>query len=332
MEVADTGDPSRRSAMAPIDVAEVGDGVYRIDLFERGRTQRNACYVVDGGEAVALVEVGSGPSIPSLVGGLHALGVAPERIRWIVVSHVHLDHAGAAGALAQRWPWVRVAVHPEGARHLIDPRRLEESSRSVYGDKRFEALFGPLRAIPAERVWPAPDGGALDLSGRVLTVLHTPGHAHHHMALEDGRSGGIFTGDGAGIVYPSLWPWHLGGFHLPNTTPPRFDPDAMVASLERLVARRPKRLYITHFGPVAPADLFLRECAQVVREWQALGMAATSLDEVRASLRASIEAELHAHGVHDLAAAWHAADLDLDLDLNSKGLWAYAQRQRTLAT
>lgn len=323
------GDESSTDPLAPVDVAEVGRAVYRIDLHERGRPQRNACYVVDGGGTVALVEVGSGPSVGALLGGLRALGVAEERVRWLVVTHVHLDHAGAAGALARRWPWVRVAVHPDGARHLIDPARLEASARHVYG-ARFDALFGPLVPVPADRVWAAPDGQSIALGERQLIVIHTPGHAHHHMALADPASGGVFTGDGAGIVYPSLRPWGLSQFHLPNTTPPRFDPEAMLASLDRVAARLPDRLYVTHFGTAAPADRFLDECAQGVREWWALATAAATLEGVRASLRQWIEEALRAQGVRarDIEAAWRAADLESDLDLNSQGLWAYAERRR----
>jgi hydroxyacylglutathione hydrolase len=138
----------------------------------------------------------------------------------------------------------------------------------------------------------------------------------------------VFTGDGAGIFYPSLWPWGLRGLHLPTTTPPRFDPDAMLASLERVAALVPDRLYVTHFGAAAAPDRFLDECARDVRAWTRLGMEAASLDGVRGALRAWIEDALRARGVRDIEAAWRAADLDLDLELNSQGLWVYADRQR----
>lgn len=136
------------------------------------------------------------------------------------------------------------------------------------------------------------------------------------MAVEDAASGAVFSGDGAGIVYPSLWLWRLAGLPLPNTTPPHFDPDTMVASLERLRARRPERLYVTHFGPAATVDRFLAEGAAAVRAWRGIGLVAASLDETRVALRASIDASPRAAGVHDVA-----ADLELDLDLNNQGPW-----------
>jgi glyoxylase-like metal-dependent hydrolase (beta-lactamase superfamily II) len=312
---------------APVDVAEAAPGIYRIDVFERGRPERAAAYVVDGGGVAALVETGARTSIDSLRGGLMALGMREESVRYIVVTHVHLDHAGAVGALAELWPWVRVVVHPRGARHVADPSRLEASARAVYGS-RFDEYFGALVPVPQARVWAADDRARLAVGGRELIVLHTPGHAPHHIVLEDTATQGVFTGDSAGIIYPSLWPWGKATFHLPTTTPPSFEPEVMVESLERLLARDPRRLYFTHFGPAEPAEPFLRACIEEARTWGRLAMAETTPEGVRAALRRRMEERLRAEGIGDVAAAWRAADLEFDLDLDSQGLWAYAEGVR----
>ena len=312
---------------APVDVAEAAPGIYRIDAFERGRAQRAAVYVVDGGGVAALIETGARTSIDSVRGGLRALGIDEENVRYLVVTHVHLDHAGAVGALAAIWPWTRVVVHPRGARHVTDPSRLEASARSVYG-ARFDEYFGALVPVPQARVWAADDRARIGVGGRELIVLHTPGHAPHHLVVEDTATAGVFTGDSAGIVYPALAPWDRGAFHLPTTTPPSFDPEVMAQSLERLLARRPERLYFTHFGPAAPAEPLLRACVEEARAWGTLALGATTPEGVRAALRARIEGRLRAEGIGDVAAAWRAADLEFDLDLNSQGLWAYAEGRR----
>jgi glyoxylase-like metal-dependent hydrolase (beta-lactamase superfamily II) len=309
-----------------VDVVEAAPGVYRIDLFERGRPQRASAYLVEGDGVAALIETGAAASRDSLRGGLRALGVAEESVRYVVVTHVHLDHAGGVGGLSALWPWARVVVHPAGARHLVDPGRLEASARAVYGE-RFDAYFGALVPVAPERVWAAEDRARIALGERELVVLHTPGHAPHHLVVEDPRTRGLFTGDAAGIVYPSLAPWMRRGlaFHLPTTTPPRFDPAAMAESLERLRARRPERLYFTHFGPAAPADPYLAACAAEAAAWAELARAERTPEGVRGSLRRRIEERLRAEGVGDVDAAWTAADLEFDLDLDSQGLWTYAR-------
>lgn len=314
---------------APVDVVEAAPGIYRIDVFERGQPSRACAYLVDGGGVAALVETGARTSIDSLRGGVRALGIDEESIRYLIVTHVHLDHAGAVGALAAMWPWTRVVVHPRGARHVTDPTRLEASARGVYG-ARFDAYFGALVPVPQERVWAAEDRARVSVGGRELIVLHTPGHAPHHMAVEDVATQGMFTGDSAGITYPALWPWGQAAFHLPTTTPPSFDPELMAHSLERLLARQPSRLYFTHFGPAEPAEPYLRACIDEARAWGGLALGERTPEGVRAALRARLESRLRQAGIGDLGAAWTAAGLEFDLDLNSQGLWAYAESQRAV--
>jgi len=310
-----------------VDVEALPGAIWRIDTFERGRRGRAAVYAVDGGSEIALVETGTLAGVPSLVAGLRAAGLAEDRVRWLIVTHVHLDHAGALGALAQRWPQARVWVHPRGAAHMIDPSRLEASARTVYGDA-YDRYFGHLVPVPAQRVITPEDGARLRVGERELIALHTPGHAPHHMMVEDPATRGVFTGDGAGILYSTLAPWGLGDFHLPTTSPPSFDPDRMVESLRRVAARKPERLYFTHFGVGEPAERYLVQCMVDAAEWGRLARTWPDVDAVRQGLRSWIEARLTARGVRDLAQAWDTADLEMDWDLDSQGLWAYATRVR----
>lgn len=311
-----------------VDTERVAPGIWRIDTFERGRPGRAAAYAVDGGSEVAIVETGTNAGVPSLVAGLAAAGLAEERITSLWVTHVHLDHAGALGTLASRWPRARIFVHPKGARHVTDPSRLEASARTVYGDA-FDTYFGHLVPVDAARVAAPEDGARVRVGDRELVALHTPGHAPHHMMVRDAETRGIFTGDGAGIRYANLWPWGLGNFHLPTSSPPRFDPGLMAASLARVLALGPERLYFTHFGLGEPAEPYLVACREDAETWGRLAEGAQSLEETRDRLRAWIEARLGAGGVQDLAAAWEAADLEMDLDLDSQGLWVYVSQGAT---
>lgn len=308
-----------------IDVEGVAPGTWRIDTFERGRPGRAAAYAVDGGSEIAIVETGTNAGVPSVVAGLRAAGLSEDRVTSLWVTHVHLDHAGGLGALAERWRGARVFVHPRGARHVIDPSRLESSARTVYGDA-FDRYFGHLRGVAAERVVTPKDGERVQVGDRELVALHTPGHAPHHMMVEDTETRGVFTGDGAGIRYANLWPWGLANFHLPTSSPPSFDPDVMGESIGRVLARAPERLYFTHFGLGEPAEPYLVQCREDAQAWGRLADGATGLGETRDRLRSWIEARLRAGGVGDLAAAWEAADLDMDLDLDSQGLWVYVNQ------
>jgi glyoxylase-like metal-dependent hydrolase (beta-lactamase superfamily II) len=331
-----TGGGSQVPAGLRAAVEDLGYGVYGVDLFERGLGRRSSAYVVDGGGPVALVETGSAPSVPSLVHGLAALGMDPRRVSLVVVTHVHLDHAGALGTLMRLWPWAKAVVHPAGAAHLMDPSRLEASARAVYG-AAYDALFGVVEPVPAAQLLAAEDREHLAVGDRELVVLHTPGHAAHHLAVEDPASQGLFTGDGAGVRYARLTPWGID-LVLPTTSPPRFDPEAMAASLRRLARREPRRLYYTHFGMAEDGVARLEAAAQEALAWGDLALEAwaampaavqadpvESLYVMRQAVRRRMELRLREAGASELAPAWQAGDLGWDLELNAQGLLAYAR-------
>jgi glyoxylase-like metal-dependent hydrolase (beta-lactamase superfamily II) len=226
------------------------------------------------GESPVLVETGSQSSVPVVLEALAALGVGPDDLAGIVVTHIHLDHAGGVGDLARAFPGATVYVHPVGARHLVDPSRLIASAGRVYGDT-LDTLYGRLDPTPAERIRVLDDGDEIRTApGRALTAIHSPGHASHHLALHDTETGVLFAGDAAGVRLPDV------GVLRPATPPPDFDLHLAVRSLHHFAARRPSALALAHFGVLYgdPAEI-LDEAEHALRDWAAVAEAAWSKGE-----------------------------------------------------
>jgi len=208
-----------------------------------------ACYLLETDDALALIEVGSNSSVERILKVIESRGRSPDEVSHLIVTHVHLDHAGGAGELMTRLPNAQFVVHPHGARHMIDPSRLEASARSVYGDDAFNAMYGTLIPIPAERVTTMEDGDSLLVGGRRLSFMDTPGHARHHFCIWDEQTSGWFTGDTFGLSYRGLDTAN-GAFIFPTTTPTQFDPETLIASIDRLLENSPEYMYLTHFGRI----------------------------------------------------------------------------------
>ena len=224
------------------------------------------------GERPALIETGPASTVDSVIDGIQAAGLNPGELQVLVVTHIHLDHAGGAGSLVRRFPHLHVYVHPIGAPHLIDPGRLLASAARLYGDD-LPRLFGEVLPIPADRVHVVQDEEALRLGSRTLVALDTPGHARHHHAFFDEDTGDVFTGDVAGVALPG------SRYVRAPTPPPELDIPAWERSIAKLQARRPKRLLLTHFGPHTWVnELFeqlkvrLHESAAAVREALTAGL------------------------------------------------------------
>lgn len=263
-------------------------GVTRVDLRWRGMAGQVAAYLLADGEDLAVVEPGPGSTLPALLGALEAVGRTPAEITRILVTHVHLDHAGAAGALALLSPRARVHVHPRGAPHLADPSRLLASARRIYGD-RMDELWGEMLPVEPARLRILQDGEEVAVGGRVLRAVDTPGHAWHHHAYWEPGEGLLFGGDVTGI--------RLAGaaYVRPPTPPPDLDVEAWLVSLERIRALRPRRLLPTHFGGSTDVDWHLDELARRLREWTdwagARLAAGDDLDALAAALRRKAHAE-----------------------------------------
>ncbi len=263
-----------------------------VDTHMHGHAAITAAYLLRG-ELTALVETGPKSSAARVLAALESLGV--DRLDWIVVTHIHLDHAGAAGTLARRFPGATVAVHPLGARHLIDPSRLWSSARRIYGEA-MEALWGGVDPVPEERVRGLEDGEKIDLGGRSLQAVESPGHARHHHAYLDDLTGIVFTGDALGVRLRDV------GRIRPATPPPELDVEKAVSSIARIGQLRPAALWFTHFGRAndGPSGKSVEdvcdEAIAALRQWEkwvrwARGRT-RDIDEVTALVRRQARAAL----------------------------------------
>jgi len=251
-----------RSAPESGTIVPLGHEVYQIDTRMAGYQGITAGYLIRS-ERPCLVETGTAPSAPVVRDALASLGVHAADLATVVVTHIHLDHAGGVGDIAAMFPAAQVVVHELGARHLADPSRLMASARMVYGDE-LDGLFGELAPTPAERIRTVERTGVVDLGGgRRLESHYSPGHAKHHVGLVDAVSGDLYTGDAAGIYIPET------GDQRPATPPPDFDLDIALASLRMFAALRPARLLFSHYGPVDAVAEALDRSAEEIRLWVA---------------------------------------------------------------
>jgi glyoxylase-like metal-dependent hydrolase (beta-lactamase superfamily II) len=252
-------DPTPRYDPADI-VTDLGHEVFQIDTRMAGYEGITAGYLIRG-ERPCLVETGTAPSAPVVRDALASLGVGPADLATVVVTHIHLDHAGGTGDIAGMFPAAEVVVHELGARHLADPTRLMASARMVYGDE-LDKLFGTLAPTPAARIRAVEQTGVVDLGGgRKLESHYSPGHARHHVGLVDSVSGDLYVGDAAGIYIPET------GDMRPATPPPDFDLDIALRSLRTFAALQPSRLLFSHFGPVTEVNEALDRSAAEISIW-----------------------------------------------------------------
>ncbi len=244
----------------------VATDIYCIDTgFER--EQFDATYLIKGNQSVAFVDSGTNYSVPRFLKTLQDLNISVDRVKYIILTHVHLDHAGGAGLLMQACPNAQLVVHPRGARHMIDPTALRAGAVGVYGEDIVQMSYGELQPIDASRVMEVGEGAELSLDERVLHILDTPGHAKHHIAIWDSLSRGVFTGDTFGLSYREF-DTEIGPFIMPTTTPIQFDPVALKDSVERITALKPVCIFPTHFSRVDGVErlkeLFLTQLDQMV--------------------------------------------------------------------
>jgi glyoxylase-like metal-dependent hydrolase (beta-lactamase superfamily II) len=249
---------------------DLGHRVHAIDTQMGGYPGITAGYALLT-DHPCLVETGAARSAPRVRDALAALGLGPRDLATVVVTHIHLDHAGGVGDVARMYPNAEIVVHERGARHLVDPAKLVASARRVYGEVMDE-IFGDLLPTDAARVRPLDDRDTIDLGGgRTLTAYYSPGHAQHHVGLLDSASGDLYVGDAAGIYIPEK------ALVRPSTPPPEFDLPAALASLDRFRALQPTRLLFSHFGPVDVVDETLEMSKEELRLWVEL------VQEARAS-------------------------------------------------
>jgi glyoxylase-like metal-dependent hydrolase (beta-lactamase superfamily II) len=310
-------------------VREYAGGILAIDSGVI-RPQMAACYLLETDAALAVVETGNSRSSERILAVIAQRGRRAEEVSHVIVTHVHLDHAGGAGSLMQHLPNASLVVHPRGARHMIDPSRLEASARAVYGDAEYERQHGALLPVPEERVIVMQDGGSLQVGKRTLQFLDTPGHARHHFCVWDESSRGWFSGDTFGISYREL-DTARGPFIFPTTTPIQFDPPALAQSIERLMERRPENIYLTHFGRVRDlrrlADDMLASIEQFVSWGEAFAADERRRERIESAMMQWLIARARAHGV-SLPGDALAEIFQGDVTLNTQGIEFWLDHDR----
>ena len=306
----------------------VTHGIHIIDTgFVRPRF--DAAYLVVENGRGAFIDCGTNHSVPRMLAALEEADISAAEVDWLILTHVHLDHAGGAGELIARLPNARALVHPRGARHMIDPSKLWAGASAVYGEAVMEREYGRLRPIPAERVVEADDGHEVDLAGRILRAIHTPGHAKHHIAIHDSRANVCFTGDVFGLSYREFDTAN-GPFVLPTTSPVQFNPDELHASIERLVALKPAAMYLTHYSRVEDIARLAADLHEQIDAMVNLALAARgNADRHHAlvdGLTALYAERARKHGWDGGRAALQQL-LQMDIELNAQGLEVWLDRQ-----
>jgi glyoxylase-like metal-dependent hydrolase (beta-lactamase superfamily II) len=319
----------RHHFMPELFVQTLDHGIHVIDTGFH-RPMFDASFLIAERGRAAFVDTGTNHSVPRLLAALAAAGLAPDAVDFVIATHVHLDHAGGVGLLMQQLPAARLVVHPLGARHLIDPTRLMDSARRVYGADEVARSYGDVIGVDAERVLRTADDMVLDFAGRPLKFLDTPGHARHHHCIWDERSRGFFTGDTFGLSYREFDTAAAGAWIMPTTTPIQFEPEALRRSIQRMLAYRPACMYLTHYGRVTEvprlAGLLLEQMDAMV----ALALALPNDDARHAAMARGFGEiylkSLRAHGC-TLADAQILDLLALDLELNAQGMAVWLNRK-----
>ena len=315
--------------MLKAQLTRYADGITAVDV-EYVRRGLAAAHIIEQDGHAAFVDTGTTHSVPYLLAALEALAIERSAVDFIFLTHVHLDHAGGAGALLQALPNARAVLHPRGAPHLIDPTKLIAASIAVYGEAAYRQLYGELVPLPKERVLITADLERMSLAGRQFQFVHTPGHALHHQAIVDLDHSGIFTGDTFGMSYREL-DTAKGAFILPTTPPSQFDPEQLQHSIDRLAAYNPRYLYLMHFGRVTDVPRLTALLKHQVYEFVRMALehagAADPSAAMEDAMRELWRDLVRAHGCNFTAARFEEI-LAKDIELNVQGLIAWLERRK----
>ncbi len=306
-----------------------GDGIYAVDSGYTGPDVAAIHLIEEAGRA-ALVDTGNNDSLRHVLEALAETGLSADAVDYVLLTHIHLDHAGGAGAFMQAFPNAKLVVHPRGARHMAEPSKLFAGVSAVYGPERAKELYGELIPVPVARIIEAGDGHELDLGGRVIRVFDTPGHARHHVCYFDTKSRAFFTGDTFGLSYRAL---DVGGKPsiFPTTTPVQFEPEAMHASIRRMEAEQPTAMYLTHYAQVRDVPRLAADMHRLIDAHVAIA----ERHEAAEGRKALIEQDIWALvGEEATRAGWTVPEaewrriLALDVELNAQGLdvWLEARK------
>ena len=309
---------------------EYDHGIYAFDSGYVRPLLASIHLIVENGRA-AFVDSGNNASLPAALAALASLGLTPDNVDYVILSHIHLDHAGGAGAMMRAFPRARLVVHPRGARHMADPSKLVAGASAVYGADEVRRLYGEVLPIDSRRIIEATHQLKVDLAGRELLCLDTPGHAKHHICLVDRRSGDVFTGDTFGLSYREL---DTDGrqFVFPTTTPIQFEPQALHASVDLIVSYQPQAVYLTHFSRLADVAAQAQQLHRQIDAHVAIARREKEAghekqSRIRAGLVDLLLSEARRFGCR-LPDAEILDVFAVDLDLNAQGLACWVENEK----
>lgn len=314
MDFGLVGEVTRRLIELPANITCIDTGLIRPQLA--------ACYLIEQDGIAGIIETGTGNSLPTILAVLKYKQIPVENVRYVMPTHVHLDHAGGAGHLLQHLPNAQLVIHPRGARHMIDPGKLWQGALAVYGEQAMHRIYGELVPVDESRIIIAEDKKVLDLNGRALLFIDTPGHARHHYSIYDDLSKGFFSGDTFGMAYAELASAQ-GPYIMPTTSPVQFDPEAWYRSLNRYLDYRPERMFLTHYGMVENVEKLAADLRRRIGIYVEIAETYRHRDNRSELLRAQIAettlAELRALNCPLPVAACKGL-LKMDFDINVQGL------------
>ena len=309
-------------------MAHVIDYEFGISAIDSGyqRPLLDAIHLIVEGGRAAIIDTGVNSSVPLVLEALRGKGLRPEQVDYVILTHIHLDHAGGAGQLLSHLPNARLTVHPRGARHMVDPGRLIESTIAVYGVEEARRTYGDIEPVPRERIIETAHESSLALNGREFIFFDTPGHARHHVCVLDTKSGHLFAGDTFGLSYREL---DLDGkcFSFPTTSPVQFDPPALHRSIDMLTSYGPDAIYVTHYSQVRDIPRLAADLHRLLHEHERIALEARDLgaarhERMKEGISRIVIAESGRQG-------WTLAERRLlevfanDIELNAQGLGAW---------
>ena len=294
-----------------------------ISVIDSGYISKDfaAIYLIRQGDDIAIIETGTNDSVPNIQQALEKDGLNFSNVAYIIPTHVHLDHAGGAGELMKLCPNAQLVIHPRGARHMVDPSKLIAGAMEVYGEEKFNRLYGNIEPIDSSRIIEANDNFVVDFNGRELLFIDTPGHAKHHFCIWDKLTESMFTGDTFGLSYREF---DIGDeIHVfPTTTPVQFDPEELIKSIGKLMEYNPKRVCLTHFGAIKPTKKVVHQLIDGIKFLSNLAKqyaAHNNAEEViQNEMMSYLLIQLQRMGIKDQD--FCKQKLQKDVELNTQGL------------
>ena len=313
----------------------ITENIFLVDTFYLGREKFAASYFIEDHGEIAVIETNTNFAVPRILDAVRNEGFSLSDIKYVILTHIHLDHAGGAGLLMKALPDAQLIVHPRGAKHMISPELLIESVKSVYGEKEYKKLYGDIIGIRGERVVSKTGGEIITVGHRKLKLIESPGHAKHHNVIYDELSGSVFSGDAFGIGYPRFR-YDKGDLLFPSTSPVQFDPDSALNTYRLIAGLNPSRILLTHFGSIEnieeariQLELFIKKTCDAASRRYSEGLTGNDLDKTIITDIWGMFDDRILELTGSPLSSEEKEHLFFDAELNGKGAGIYISRART---